>query len=444
MQLNHSEENVAKQKTIKTPVTVEAKGLFGGTNTKLRFCPAPEDTGICFIRTDTPDKIEIPAEIEFLSKRDIRTTSLCRDNVTIETTEHVLAAVRGLDLDNIYIEMDGPEVPSTDGSALPFVQALQKAGVEQQDLDREVHIIEEPIVVSDGESMIAALPGPTDCLEIIYDLEYSAPSIGRQVLSYKLGKEDFAIQLAPARTFLLEAEARQFQAMGLGQHLSEDEVLVMSDSGPLGSNSLRYPDEHVRHKVLDLIGDLALLGKRFYGRVVATKSGHQNNHQLVQKITELLEEQEKSATGEPVMDIRKIMRLLPHRYPFLMIDRVVSIDGDKKAVGIKNVSINEPFFQGHYPNLPIMPGVLIVEAMAQLSGILLGRRLQHTGKVAVLLSMDKVKMRRPVRPGDQLILEAEGLHARSRIGHCRCRALVGDDLAAEAEIKFMLVDSEPV
>jgi len=217
----------------------------------------------------------------------------------------------------------------------------------------------------------------------------------------------------------------------------------MNDAGPV-DNELRYPDEHARHKMVDLIGDLALLGAKFCGRVVAYRSGHEMNHSLVRKLREAIEVKTQAGSGEPVMDIRRIMRLLPHRYPFLMVDRIVSIDGDKKAVGLKNVTINEPFFQGHYPNLPIMPGVLIVEALAQMSGILLGRRLEHTGKVAVLLSMDKVKMRRPVRPGDQLILEAEALHARSRTGHCRCRALVGDEIACEAEIKFMLVDSEPM
>jgi UDP-3-O-[3-hydroxymyristoyl] N-acetylglucosamine deacetylase/3-hydroxyacyl-[acyl-carrier-protein] dehydratase len=194
------------------------------------------------------------------------------------------------------------------------------------------------------------------------------------------------------------------------------------------------------------VGDLALLGRHLRGRIVAHKTGHENNHALVRKLVKSLAERQRAATvtGEPVMDIRKVMRLLPHRYPFLMVDRIIELDGDRKAVGLKNVSINEPYFQGHYPGQPIMPGVMILEALAQLSGILLSRRLEHTGKVAVLLSMDRVKMRRPVRPGDQLILEAERLHVRSRTGHCRCRALIGSDVAAEAEIKFMLVDAEPV
>jgi UDP-3-O-[3-hydroxymyristoyl] N-acetylglucosamine deacetylase/3-hydroxyacyl-[acyl-carrier-protein] dehydratase len=218
----------------------------------------------------------------------------------------------------------------------------------------------------------------------------------------------------------------------------------MGDNGPI-DNELRFRDEHVRHKLVDLIGDLALLGQHLRGRIVAYKSGHELNHHLVRRLVETIAARglSRSMAGQPLMDIRGIMKLLPHRYPFLMVDRVVEIDGDKRAVGIKNVSINEPFFQGHYPGQPIMPGVMILEALAQLSGILLSRRLEHTGKVAMLLSLDKVKLRRPVRPGDQLILEAEALHVRSRTGHCRCRALVEGEVAAEAEIKFMLIDAEP-
>jgi UDP-3-O-[3-hydroxymyristoyl] N-acetylglucosamine deacetylase/3-hydroxyacyl-[acyl-carrier-protein] dehydratase len=426
-------------------VKIEGLGLFSGKKCCLQFCPASEDTGIVFVRTDTIPPVEIPADIEYLAKRPHRTTSLINNNVMVETVEHVLAAVAGLGIDNLIIEVNAEEMPATDGSARPFVDALLQAGIEEQDIEKDIFVLDEPVVVSEGETTLAALPGPADCLEILYDLEYDTPSIGRQVLAFRLGKDDFAADLAPARTFLLEKEARHFQEMGLGKHLTAKDVLVMKDDGPL-ENELRFPDEHVRHKIVDLIGDLALLGRAFCGRVVASKSGHETNHDLVHRLAEAIAAKEQSGamTGEPVMDIRKIMRLLPHRYPFLMIDRIVAIEGDDRAVGIKNVSINEPFFQGHYPNLPIMPGVMIVEAMAQLSGILLSRRLEHTGKVAVLLSMDRVKMRRPVRPGDQLVIEANALHARSRTGHCKCIATVGQEIAAEAEIKFMLVDSEPI
>jgi UDP-3-O-[3-hydroxymyristoyl] N-acetylglucosamine deacetylase/3-hydroxyacyl-[acyl-carrier-protein] dehydratase len=264
-------------------------------------------------------------------------------------------------------------------------------------------------------------------------------------LSFRLGKDDYLSQIAPARTFLLEKEAQEFQARGLGKHLTNKDMLVMGADGPI-ENKLRFADEHVRHKICDLIGDLALLGRPLRGRVVAYRSGHDLNHALVRKLSAKLiaSLQSSKLHSEPVLDIRRIMRLLPHRYPFLMVDRIVEIDGDRRAVALKNVTINEPYFQGHFPHLPIMPGVMIIEAMAQLSGILLSQRLEHTGKVAMLLSMDRVKIRRPVRPGDQLIIHAESLHVRSRTGHCRCTAFVGPDIAAEAEIKFMLVDAEPI
>jgi UDP-3-O-[3-hydroxymyristoyl] N-acetylglucosamine deacetylase/3-hydroxyacyl-[acyl-carrier-protein] dehydratase len=436
---------LSRQTTIKKEVTVQGLALFSGLPSRLRFCPAAPNAGVVFVRSDQPSPSMILADVSNVSKR-ARRSSLMNGTVGVETVEHVLSAVHGLGIDNLRIEVSSEETPSTDGSPLPFTQALLEAGRLEQEEPQNVYVIEEPVAVSEGEAMLAALPGPTDCLDILYDLDYSGvPSIGRQVLAFRLGQDDYATQIAPARTFLLEAEAREFQARGMGKHLTEKDIVVMGDAGPVG-NTLRFPDEHVRHKVADLIGDLSLLGRPLRGRIVAYKSGHELNHSLVRKLAEsaVARARTKSATGEPLMDIRKIMRLLPHRYPFLMVDRLLELEGDRRAVGLKNVSINEPFFQGHYPNLPIMPGVMILEALAQLSGILLSQRLEHTGKVAVLLSMDRVKMRRPVRPGDQLMLEAEALHVRSRTGHCRCRAYVGSEVAAEAEIKFMLVDGEPI
>jgi len=432
-----------RQKTIRTPVSVEGRGLFSGQPSTLRFLPAEPDEGVVFSRTSQPTPIA--ANVANVAPRQ-RRTSLQQDEAVVETVEHVLAAVSGMGIDNIRIELSSAESPSTDGSALPFVQALQQAGEQAQAAEQKVFIIREPVAVSEGDAMLAALPGPTDCLDILYDLDYgSVPSIGRQVLGFRLDKDNFASQIAPARTFSLVSEAQALQAQGIGAHLTPQDVLVMGPEGPV-DNVLRFEDEHVRHKVNDLIGDLALLGRRLRGRIVAYKSGHELNHQLVERLAESMASttQADARTREPAMDIRKIMRLLPHRYPFLMIDRLLSIEGDHRAIGIKNVSINEPFFQGHYPGQPIMPGVMILEAMAQLSGILLSRRLEHAGKVAVLLSMDRVKMRRPVRPGDQLIIEAEAMHVRPRTGHCRCRARVDENVAAEAEIKFMLVDAEPV
>jgi UDP-3-O-[3-hydroxymyristoyl] N-acetylglucosamine deacetylase/3-hydroxyacyl-[acyl-carrier-protein] dehydratase len=232
---------------------------------------------------------------------------------------------------------------------------------------------------------------------------------------------------------------------GIGKHLSPKDVLVIGQSGPI-DNAFRYSDECVRHKLLDLIGDISLTGRPIAGRIVAHRSGHEMNHMLARKIIASNELTRRSGLIDQgvALDIRKIQRILPHRYPMLLVDRVLEIDGDNRAVGLKNVTFNDVFFQGHYPGTPIFPGVLIVEAMAQLGGILLSQKLEHTGKLAVLLSMDKVKMRHPVVPGDQLVLEARAVRVKSRTGHVRCQAFVGEKLAAEADIKFMLVDAEPV
>ena len=426
---------------------VRGKGLFTSADVQVRFCPAQTNTGIVFVRTDTPKPTRISVTPANLAPQQDRRTSLRDGSVTIDTVEHVMAAVNGLGLDNLLIEIDGPEAPGNDASCKPYVDALLSAEIVEQEAEKRVFVIDTPTAVSQGDAMLAALPGETECLDILYDLDYSqAPTtIGRQVLGFRLYTDDFDASIASARTFLLEDEAMQFQAMGWGRHLTAKDLLVMGPEGPR-DNELRFEDEHVRHKIADLVGDLALMGRALRGRIVAYKSGHGLNHQLVRKLAEQAAARDRAGAlvRQPQLDIRRIMRLLPHRYPFLMIDRVVELHGDQRAVGVKNVTINEPFFQGHYPGQPIMPGVMILEAMAQLSGLLLSQRLEHTGKVAVLLSMDRVKMRRPVRPGDQLVIEAEALHVRSRTGHCKCLAMVGGELAAEAEIKFMLVDAEPI
>ena len=432
-----------QQTTISTSAEVAGAGMFSGQPCRLRFRPGEPDTGIVFSRTDLGEPIRIIASVANLAPRARRTT-LRNGTATIETVEHVLSAVSGLGVDNLIIEVAGPEIPNHDGSPQPFVEALLRAGLKTQDADAHVHIVREPVTVSEGDAMLAALPGSIDGLELMYDLDYSAcPSVGRQIFAFRLGQDDYVKQLAPARTFLLAEEAARLRSQGLGPHLTEKDVLVMGPTGPVG-NELRFPDEHVRHKVCDLIGDLALLGRRLSGRIVACRSGHTLNHQMVQRLADQVAASQRraQAAGHPLLDIRKIQRILPHRYPFLMIDRVIELDGDRRAVAVKNVTMNEPYFQGHYPGHPIMPGVMVLEAMAQLSGVLLSQRLDNTGKVAMLVSMDKVRIRRAALPGDQLIIEAEALHVRSRTGHCRCRATIGEHVAATAEIVFMLVDED--
>jgi UDP-3-O-[3-hydroxymyristoyl] N-acetylglucosamine deacetylase/3-hydroxyacyl-[acyl-carrier-protein] dehydratase len=434
---------MARQHTIAKPVSIEGLGLFTGQPCKLTFRPAAANAGIEFVRTDLTPAVTIPVNIAHVDAKSHR-TGLAVEGAAVETVEHVLSAVSGLGIDNLTIELTAGEPPSTDGSPKCFADAMISARVVELDADVKPFIINEPVALSDGDAMITALPGPLDSLEILYNLDYpDMPSVGKQVGRFVLGKDDYESQIASARTFAMMQEAQAMQAAGLCTHLTPADILVMAPEGPI-DNALRFDDEHVRHKIADLIGDLMLMGRPICGRVIAHRSGHDLNQKLVAALCDAQAHRPPIAgeSGQPMMDIRQVMRLLPHRYPFLMVDRIVAMDGDREITGVKNVTINEPFFQGHYPGQPIMPGVLIIEALAQISGILLSRRLEHTGKVAVLLSLDRVKMRRPVRPGDQLILRAEALHIRPRTGHCKCQALVDGQTAAEAEVKFMLVDAD--
>jgi UDP-3-O-[3-hydroxymyristoyl] N-acetylglucosamine deacetylase/3-hydroxyacyl-[acyl-carrier-protein] dehydratase len=435
-----------RQKTISREASFSGAGLFSGEPATVTFAPAEPDTGITFIREQDGKVATIAATVQNVTRRP-RRTCLKNGTLLVETVEHCMAALAGLGIDNAIVRVTGGtvgELPAGDGSSQPFVDTINEAGIVEQEEAVRPLIIRKPVQVTADGATLAALPGPTDKLEVIYDFEARAP-IGRQVVSFSLGDDDFVSKLAPARTFVFEEEARELRARGLGQHLTPRDLLVISATGPI-DNEFRFADECARHKALDLIGDLFLIGRPLRGRIVACKSGHALNHLLARRLLEQEEDAHRQSLvhRDAEMDIRRIQRILPHRYPMLLVDRVLEIVGDTKAVGIKNVTFNDIFFQGHYPGTPIMPGVLIVEAMAQLGGLLLSQKLEHTGKLAVLLSMDKVKMRQPVVPGDQLLLEAVAVRVKSRTGHVRCKAFVEDKLACEADIKFMLVDAEPV
>lgn len=434
---------MSQQRTIENEAELSGRGLFTGLPVTVRFKPAPPNSGVTFVRSDHDQPVRIAARIENLTKR-ARRTALRNGALSIETVEHCLAAVRGLSIDNIDIELNNSELPSCDGSAQPFVDVLREAGVVEQAAGRSVLRITETARVTDGDAELVAWPIEGDRLDIIYELDYGDNNaVGRQIHRFSLVGDSFVEEIAQARTFVTAAEAEQLQAAGLGTHLTYKDVLVIGEQGPI-ENEYRYPDECVRHKILDLIGDLMLVGSPIIGRIYARKSGHNLNHELVRKLLEQRSAGEllERMHGAPKLDIRQVQRTLPHRYPMLLVDRVIEIDGDRRAVGIKNVTINEPFFPGHYPRQPIMPGVLIIEAMAQLGGILLSRKLEHTGKVAVLLSLDKVKFRRPVTPGDQIVMEAQAKRVKTRTGEVFCQARVLGELAAEAEIRFMLVDAD--
>jgi UDP-3-O-[3-hydroxymyristoyl] N-acetylglucosamine deacetylase/3-hydroxyacyl-[acyl-carrier-protein] dehydratase len=433
------------QCTVAKPVTVSGKGLLTGADVDIMIEPASAGDGIVFERVDLDPPVRVEAVIDNALHDRARRTAIGIGDATIETVEHLMSALAGLGIDNALIRVDGPEIPGGDGSALPFVEKLLRSGITEQDEPRSILRIEDPIYLQDGDAMIAAFPSDTQGLQIVYDLDYgdSSDRIARQTQSWNSSNGSYLDDVAPARTFTLREEAAALQANGMCTHLSPSEMLVIGEDGPI-DNAYRFENEPVRHKILDIIGDLYLTGKQLQGRIVASRSGHALNRKMCKAILEQHQQLKREQVIQEgcEMDVREIQRIMPHRYPMLLVDRVLEMDGDQRALGVKNVTINEPFFEGHYPGTPIMPGVLIVEAMAQLGGLLMSRKLEHTGKIAILLSLDQVKLRHPVTPGDQLLLEAIAIRAGTRTASLKCKAFVGSKLAAEASVKFMMVDAE--
>ncbi|TVQ32869.1 MAG: UDP-3-O-[3-hydroxymyristoyl] N-acetylglucosamine deacetylase [Phycisphaeraceae bacterium] len=421
---------------------LSGQGLFGGKPSTATLKPAPAGHGVVFVRVDLPGSPRVEARTDLVIERPRRTT-LKKGDVTVEMVEHCMSALSGLGVDNAVVELDGSELPAFDGSSQRYVEAIQAAGVRELEVKRRPIVITEPIVIRDGKASIAALPGTADALDLMYELDYGADStLQRQVHAFTADPKRYAEQIAPARTYALFEEARRFRERGMFGHLTPRDILVIGDDGPI-DNKLRFDDEPVRHKVLDLLGDLSLIGRPVQGRIIASRSGHAMNHRMARELLKMSSEQKGvGPSNEPAMNIKQVLRLLPHRYPMVLIDRVLEMEGDRRAVGIKNVTMNEPFFQGHYPGSPIMPGVLIVEAMSQLAGLMLSQKLERTGKIAVLLSLDNVKLRKAVSPGDQLRIETEAVRATNRFGDVTCSAYVDGRIVAEAQVKFMMVDAE--
>jgi len=432
------------QRTIREPVDLSGRGLFSGREVHVRLLPADPSSGFIFVRTDLPDSPVVPATVEALGE-GFRCTALNWNNVEVKVTEHLLAACTGLQVDNLMIELDGDELPALGGSAADWARAIQDAGIQEQKTERTVIELERTLAVSDGNSTIVATPADEE-LTISYVLEFEEGYRAPEVFTVRLEPERFMQDLAPARTFGFDTDYDQFKRLGLGGGVDDENTFVLCRDGavqrPLSRTEaeLRFSNEPVRHKILDFLGDLAVINADLHAQVIAVRSGHKLNAVFAGRLMRLIEEERP----EEFLDVGEIIRVLPHRYPFLMIDRIVRIEGEQKIVGLKNVSINEHFFQGHYPDYPLMPGVLQLEALAQTAGVLLLRKLEHAGKVPFLVRMDGVKLRRPVRPGDQLLLEAEAVRIRSRSATIKARATVDGDVACEAEMSFMLVDADAI
>ncbi len=428
------------QRTIKNPVELEGRGLFTGMPVQLRLRPAPADSGIAFVRTDLPNAPRIPVHPHSVTDKLRSVGLVSEDGVEIDTIEHLMSALGGLEIDNIEIDLSGQEVPNPDGCSEAFADLIETASIVDLTESRKIITLKEPVSVTEKDASVVAIPASRG-LTISYSLSYPGTVLGQQHLTLEFNDSVYRREVSRARTFCLESEAKQLLDQGLGGGGTTDTAVVFGTDGPIDTE-LRWPDEPVRHKILDLVGDLSTLDGSLQAHVVAVRSGHSLNMRLVKKLTETLAADEGQKKKETLLDLREIAKILPHRYPFLLVDKVVEMDGYRRAVGIKNVTFNEPFFQGHFPGEPIMPGVMQIEAMAQLAGVLLMRKADNQSKIAVLLSLDGVKLRKSVVPGDQLRIEVETIKVKSRTGEVHARATVDGAVAAEATMKFMIMDKQ--
>jgi UDP-3-O-[3-hydroxymyristoyl] N-acetylglucosamine deacetylase/3-hydroxyacyl-[acyl-carrier-protein] dehydratase len=423
-----------QQQTLCGEATFEGIGLHTGQPAQLRFKPADPGTGIRFRRVVLPDQPVLPATLDHVAATD-RGTSLGLDEIRVHTVEHLLAAAAGLGVDNLEIEIDGPELPIGDGSFRPFLDILARAGVTLQGAPARVLKVASP-VSAEGPAGARYVAMPGEALRVSASIEFAHPAIGRQYRAVELTPAEFEREIAAARTFGFKHEAEALHARGLALGATLENAIILDETG-IASGALRFPDEFVRHKVGDLLGDISLLGARVQGHIVAERPSHAVNLELARA----LRDSARQENVRPIVDIQKIMQYLPHRYPMLLVDRVIEFEAGKRIVGLKNVTINEPFFQGHYPGHPIMPGVLIIEAMAQVGGLLLMDAIENPeDKVVYFMSLDNVKWRRPVTPGDQIRFELEMLQFRRHVCRMRGVGLVDGQVVAEAEMMARIVD----
>jgi UDP-3-O-[3-hydroxymyristoyl] N-acetylglucosamine deacetylase / 3-hydroxyacyl-[acyl-carrier-protein] dehydratase len=465
---------VAQQHTLRRSVSFSGTGLHSGNRVNMTFLPAAANTGIRFRRADLEGRPEIEARVDFVVDTN-RSTTLGRGALKIHTVEHVLAAFAGAEIDNAIVEIDSNEPPIADGSAREYVRMIDSVGAAPLTDVREPYAVKEPIQLQVGESLMSVFPH--DKLKITCT---SADGGGRftQFFTVELNPDTWRKDLAHARTFVFFEEIEYLYKTGLIKGGSLENAIVIRDDAVLTNEPLRYPQEFVRHKILDIIGDLSLVGRPVHGHIVAVRPSHAANVELARAILTQMRKPlvaaqtfappppavtrekpapapvEKSAEhavaptksdAEPMvrdgatLDIMQVMKILPHRPPFLMVDKVTRIEGNK-VTAVKQVTMGEPFFQGHFPGHPIMPGVLQLEAMAQVAGILMMRQAENAGKIAYFMSAESVKWRKPVRPGDTLVIDVEMTKSRGKIGKAKGVCLVDGEPVSEAEVTFMLMD----
>jgi UDP-3-O-[3-hydroxymyristoyl] N-acetylglucosamine deacetylase/3-hydroxyacyl-[acyl-carrier-protein] dehydratase len=440
--------NHPHQRTLGRAVAYDGVGLHSGVPAHIEFRPAAPGTGVRFIRTDLPGQPEIPVAPRYAraDMDQMRRTILKNGDAEVHTVEHVLAAVAGLEIDNLVIAINAAEPPEpSDGSASAYVTLFQGAGIVEQGVPRRFFSVSEPVRHEESGVVLAAFPH--DGLRVTFTIEYPNAFHGTQHATYDITPEVFVKEIAPARTFVLERDVALLREKGMIRGGSLKNAVVVKPDGILNEGGLRFEDEMVRHKILDFLGDLSLLGRPARGHFLSIKSGHASNVRFVQRLaaTETrsgVVPAGTNGTGAVTLDITDIERIMPHRYPFLLVDRILSLESDR-VVGIKNVTINEEFFVGHFPGHPIMPAVLIVEAMAQCGGVLLLNKVDRPKNVLVyFIGIDNAKFRKPVRPGDQLRFELTLLRMKQRICKMEGKAYVDGDLVAEAELLSSIVDRD--
>ena len=460
-----------QQRTIAKPVSMSGIGLHTGTECKLTFKPAPENHGIKFVRTDLGGNPEIPAIADNVVDVS-RGTTIGIGDAKVHTVEHVLAAIMGLQIDNIIIEVDGIEPPVGDGSSLPYVNVLQEAGFEQQDAPKDYLIIDQTIMHHEDAKQIDIVALPLDDYRVTVMVDYQNPSLGSQHTGLFDFEKEFATEFAPARTFCFLSEVEELADQGLIKGGDIDNAVVIVDhkldekqlqelsnklglknkfklgnNGILNNKELRFRNEPVRHKLLDLIGDLALIGAPLKAQILAARPGHRANVEFAKQVRKLYQQKKLVKKFQllkkegVVFDANAIERILPHRYPFLLVDKIIELEIDKRVVGVKSVTVNEPFFPGHFPGNPIMPGVLILEAMAQTGGVfLLGSIPNPEDFLVYFMQINNAKFRKTVVPGDQLFMELELVQKKSKVVTMKGKAYVNDVLVAEADFMAGIVD----